>query len=337
MDQITTLSQFLSIGGSQFHVYEMGRRVQHIDTATFEQIEVLKIPYPSPLQGHAHFALVFWDETQDHFIWFLKLPLDEQGLLSPAPRSQFIKMVIEALGSSPTRTLTESQQDKLANHPFSFKPTTEKLAIFNALVRQQLGQAPSSQYQQAYDYLASNDKMSAWKQVGLQGLADICVRPDEKDHLQLIQDNLSTAPNEIQVALCQCLEHLTIAPALAHSLLNQIINGNNNHSHYLFRALASHPKLSKEAIVHWSQQSKLTADLLITIAARNWAALEDTELQALYLEALSHQDQVFFNQLFIELVAIPSLRPLLLTQLRNPDRSEKFTQAIGGLFKVTKS
>lgn len=337
MDQITTLSQFLSLGGSQFHIYEMGRRVQHIDAATFEQIEALNIPYPSPLQGHAHFAIVFWDETQHYFIWFLKLPLDERGLLSPAPRTQFIKMVMEALGSSPTQALTEAQQDKLANHPFSFKPATEKLAVFNALVRQKLNQTPSSQYQSVYDYLASNDKNHSWEHIGLQGLADICVRVNEKDHLKFIQTNLVTAPKEIQIALCQCLEHLNIPAPLAQLLFNQIMAQENDHIGYLFRALASHPNLSQKVILHWHTQNMLTADLLIAIAARNWTTLENTQLQALYLEALSHQEQSFFNQLFIELVAIPTLRPKLLAQLRNPERSEKLTQAIGGLFKATTS
>lgn len=337
MDKITTLSQFLSLGGSQFQVYEMGRRVQHIDTETFEQIEALTIPYPSPLQGHAQFALVFWDETQDHFIWFLKLPLDEQGLLSPAPRTQFIKMIIDALGNSPTQTLTQAQQDKLANHPFSFKPSSEKLAIFNALVRKALNQSPSQQYQTAYDYLANKHQKSQWEKVGLQGIADICVRMNDNPHLQLIQNGLSQSPIEVQVAICQCLEHLTFDVSLAHLLLNQIINEKADHNIYRFRALASYPDLAKEAIMHWNKQNQLTPELLITIAARNWTTLQDTQLQTLYLDALAKNEQAFFNQLFIELVAIPVLRPLLLAQLRNPDRSAQLTQAIGGLFKATKS
>ncbi|WP_298775535.1 DUF3549 family protein [uncultured Shewanella sp.] len=336
MDKITTLSQFLSLGGSQFHVYEMGRRVQHIDANTFEKIEALNLPYPSPLQGHAQFALVFWDETQAHFIWFLKLPLDEQGLLSPAPRTQFIKMIIEALGNSPTQTLTEAQQEKLANHPFSFKPSPEKLAIFNALVRQQLHQPPSKQYQNAYDYLAEKKQHSQWENVGLQGIADICVRNKNKAHLQLLQHGLSQSPSEVQVAICQCLEHLTFDASLANLLLNQIINKENDHNIYRFRALASYPDLAKEAIMHWHQKNQLTPELLITIAARNWTTLQDPQLQILYLDALAEHEQALFNQLFIELVAIPTLRPLLLAQLRNPKRSIQLTQAIGGLFKATK-
>ena len=121
-------------------------------------------------------------------------------------------------------------------------------------------------------------------------------------------------------------------------MLKKVFNeGESNHNQsYAFRALASHPDMSKEAILYWQNHDQLTPDRLITIAARNWTVLEDEQLQALYLEALSYHDQAFFNQLFIELVAIPTLRPLLLAQLRNPNRSQQLTQAIGGLFKATK-
>ena len=94
MTEITTLSQFLSTANTQFQVYDLGRRVQNIDMMAFHQIESLATPYPYPIQGHAHFAIVFWQAEQQPYIWFIKLPLDEQGLLSPAPRQQFIKMIL---------------------------------------------------------------------------------------------------------------------------------------------------------------------------------------------------------------------------------------------------
>ncbi len=60
MDSITTLSELLSAANTQYQVYDLGRRVQHIDPMAFHQIEGLQSPYPFPIQGHAQFALVFW-------------------------------------------------------------------------------------------------------------------------------------------------------------------------------------------------------------------------------------------------------------------------------------
>ncbi|MCH1928855.1 DUF3549 family protein [Shewanella sp. A25] len=334
MTEITTLSQFLTTAKTQFQVYELGRRVLHIDMLAFHQIESLVTPYPYPIQGHAQFAIVFWNESQQHFIWFLKLQLDEQGLLSPAPRSQFIEMVLNALGQDPTQPLSEEQQDRLANNPFSFKPSQEKLAVFNALVRKQLGQTASSQYEFAMQYLSGQIDASHWQHVGLQGIADVCVRVNELDHEQHIMTCLESGAIEVQIALCQSLEHLHISTSLADKLFEKMQQVDNEYRAYFLRALASNTELSQQALSWLQQNALLDATALISIAGRNWTVLKQELCRSIYLEALALQPQAFFNQVFADIVAIPSLRNQLLGELRNPNRSAQLSQAIGGLFKA---
>lgn len=335
MTEITTLSQFLTTAKTQFQVYELGRRVQHIDMLAFHQIESLVTPYPYPIQGHAQFAIVFWNESQQHFIWFLKLPLDEQGLLSPAPRSQFIEMVLTALGQDPTQPLTDEQQDRLANNPFSFKPSQEKLAVFNALVRKQLGLSASIQYEFAVQYLSGQIAASEWQHIGLQGLSDVCVRLGELDHEQQLLASFDNSAIEVQIALCQCLEHLHLTEALANKLYDKFVAAPPGYQAYYLRALASHTELSQQALAHLQQTERLEANELISIAGRNWTVLKQELSRSIYLEALARQPQAFFNQIFADIVAIPSLRNHLLGELRNPNRSVQLSQAIGGLFKAT--
>ncbi|MFB2641566.1 DUF3549 family protein [Shewanella bicestrii] len=335
MTEITTLSQFLTTAKTQFQVYELGRRVQHIDMLAFHQIESLVTPYPYPIQGHAQFAIVFWNESQQHFIWFLKLPLDEQGLLSPAPRSQFIEMVLTALGQDPTQPLTDEQQDRLANNPFSFKPSQEKLAVFNALVRKQLGLSASIQYEFAVQYLSGQIAASKWQHIGLQGLSDVCVRLGELDHEQQLLASFDNSAIEVQIALCQCLEHLHLTEALANKLYAKFVAAPPEYQAYYLRALASHTELSQQALAHLQQTERLEANELISIAGRNWTVLKQELSRSIYLEALARQPQAFFNQIFADIVAIPSLRNHLLGELRNPNRSVQLSQAIGGLFKAT--
>ena len=335
MTEITTLSQFLTTAKTQFQVYELGRRVQHIDMLAFHQIESLVTPYPYPIQGHAQFAIVFWNESQQHFIWFLKLPLDEQGLLSPAPRSQFIEMVLTALGQDPTQPLTDEQQDRLANNPFSFKPSQEKLAVFNALVRKQLGLSASIQYEFAVQYLSGHIATSEWQHIGLQGLSDVCVRLGELDHEQQLLASFDNSAIEVQIALCQCLEHLHLTEGLANKLYAKFVAAPPEYQAYYLRALASHTELSQQALAHLQQTERLEANELISIAGRNWTVLKQELSRSIYLEALARQPQAFFNQIFADIVAIPSLRNHLLGELRNPNRSVQLSQAIGGLFKAT--
>lgn len=335
MTEITTLSQFLTTANTQFQVYDLGRRVQHIDMVAFHQIESLATPYPYPIQGHAHFAIVFWDASQQHFIWFLKLALDEQGLLSPAPRAQFIDMILSALGQDPTQALSDEQQERLANHPFSFKPSQEKLAVFNALVRKQLGQAASTQYALAQRYLAEQQDAAQWQQLGMQGLADMCVRYNEQDNETALIQSFDFAAIEVQIALCQCLEHLILTEALAARIFTQFMQASNEHKAYYLRALASHAHYSQQAIALLDADDLLDVNTLISIAGRNWTALKQAQHRSIFLEALARQPQHFFNQVFADIVAIPSLRQPLLGELRNPDRSPQLSLAIGGLFKAT--
>jgi hypothetical protein len=335
MTEITTLSQFLTTANTQFQIYDLGRRVQHIDMLAFQQIDSLLAPYPYPIQGHAQFAIVFWQQEQLPYIWFVKLPLDEQGLLSPAPRTQFIKMILEALGRNPTQALTDVQQEQLASHPFSFKPNQHKLALFNALVRLQLGQPASGQYEFAAQYLSGQAAQNTWPLLGLQGLADICVRAHQFNHLDDIINTLDNAPIEVQAVLCQCLEHINIDKRLAEYLFNQLEQAEDHIKVMYLAALASDVQYSTTAINQLNEQQHLDDNTLITIAARNWLALKDDATRKHYLEALAKQPQHFFNQVFADIVAIPSLRSGLLADLRHPDRSVQLATAIGGLFRAT--
>ena len=338
MSNITTLDQFLSEAKAQFHIYDLGRRVQLIDKSTFKKIEQLNQPYPYPIQGHGQFAVVFWTDSAQPFIWFLKLPLDEQGFLSPSATSQFMTMIIEALGQNITKELVEKEQQKLANHAFSFKPTEEKLAVFNALVRKALNAKLSKQYQYAADYLQGNINKDDWQGMGLQGIADICVKLDDSQHLAMINYALSLNIKDLSIALCQCLELIEIPDTLGATLFNlfKTCDQENTKSYY-FRALASQPKYTIKTIEIINSVNAFTPNILIIIAARNWIALTDANTLKTYFEALAKQSPQMFNQVFADLVAIPLLRQQLLCFIRQPERSVQLSDAIGGLFRAIKS
>lgn len=337
MAEITSISQFLSTAKTQFQVYDLGRRVQHIDAMAFAQIEALQAPYPYPIQGQAKMALVFWDASEQHFVWFISLPLDERGLLSPAPRSQFIQMILEALGQDLTRTLSEEEQQKMANHPFSFKPTQEKLAVFNALVRRHLGRPASSQYEFAAQYLVGQLPAESWPNVGFQGLADICVRLGSLDHEAMVVRALKEAPVEVQIALCQCLEHVLIPDQVTSVLLEGLTQHIDARLIFFLRALGSQPNAAIRAVSELAQKQLLTEEVLVCIAGRNWLALRDDACRKTFLEALALAPQDFFNQVFADIVAIPALRTSMLMAIRDPNRSDALSRAIGGLFEATKS
>lgn len=88
MEQISTITEFLETSGARLRFFDMGRRVDKISRDRFLQFEKTAIPYPFPLQQQAWFALLFQDKSSqlEPLIWFLRMPLDEQGKLLQAAR-----------------------------------------------------------------------------------------------------------------------------------------------------------------------------------------------------------------------------------------------------------
>ncbi|KFZ37194.1 hypothetical protein HR45_12340 [Shewanella mangrovi] len=335
MSTINTLGELLNAANSEYLVFDLGRRVQPIATSVFQAFENLQLAYPYPIQGHAQFAIVFGENKQQPFIWFLKFPLDERGLLNPAARSQFLQMLSDAMGDDITRPLTEEEQQRMANHPFNVRPSQEKLAIFNAQLRRQLKQPASAQYEFACQYLSGKTDAQLWQSVGLQGLADICARAEDFEHAQLLSNALSSKIVEIQTASCQLLEHVTLPTSVMQTVETLFSHAEAKQRSYLLRAVASSPDCCNTLLRQMAaSHEKLEQTQLIAVAARCWNSLKQDDVRKFYLESLALQPQSFFNQIFADIVAIPDIRHPLLSELRNPDRSERLSQAIGGLFKA---
>ncbi|MCV5745017.1 DUF3549 family protein, partial [Escherichia coli] len=87
----------------------------------------------------------YWNEQKQPWIWFLKFELDERGLLKQSDIGNFIKYVVEAMGTRLSEEMSEEQQQKLSNNPYTFKPSEDKMAVFHSQVRANLD-LPTSQY-----------------------------------------------------------------------------------------------------------------------------------------------------------------------------------------------
>ena len=97
-DPISSISALLSLSDSQYRIYDIGRKVDKISKAQFEKIEAAQLPYPYPSQGHALLAIAFWQkQSTSPYLWFVKLPLDERGLLNQGARNHFIAIIIERI------------------------------------------------------------------------------------------------------------------------------------------------------------------------------------------------------------------------------------------------
>ena len=344
---MNTLTDFLEQSQCQYRIYDLGRKVTKIGHSEFKKITHCEQPYPYPIQQHAFIAVTFWQikkQPQDHFIWFLKMPLDEQGLMKITAQTSFIKMVIAAMGNDLTTDISKEQQDNLASNPFIFKPNTEKLAIFNAKLNAAFIRPPSIFYPEAHAYFSGQREWADWQTIGLQGIADLCTRLDHDNNQTHLLTALPLLPQQPLQSLAVCLEHQTeigseLASAIAKQATIELQADRQDNAILLLRALASAPSIGITKTVLMQQfNSPLIYNeyWYVSIAGRLWTLLEDETLLNRFLESLANHQLPLFPQLFSDLVAIPLLRDKLLKQLRLTARSPALSEAIGRLFSAVK-
>ena len=337
---ISTLGDLLNTAGTQWRVYDMGRKIKKIDKPLFNQLENGQVPYPYPLAGHALIAIQFWDNqaTVDPYVWFLKLPLDEQSKLVLASRDHFANMVLEALGTE----LTGDQADgKLDNNPYVFTPNANKLAAFNALLKTELKRPASQYYEFTEQFFVGNLPGDAWQSIAVQGLADFAFRLDHGNNNANLTKAWVGLPQEVQQPLSAMLEHVEINTQLAELFFSQceqaIAQNNLNLLINNMRALSGGKAHGlKSQLVELVLTSNLGSqpDVLLTLAGRYWGCFEKQEALFKLLDSAAKNDQIpeLFPSIFADLVAIPSLRPHVLGILRAENRSDTLSRAIGRLF-----
>ena len=345
MDTIDTISDLLALSNCQYRIYDIGRKIDKLSKEQFQKIEANQMPYPFPSQGHAFFAIAFWQkQSPTPYLWFVKLPLDERGLINQGARNHFIAIIVEALGSDLSVNPNEKQEELLKANPYNFTPAQYKLAALNSLLKVELKQPASIYFEHCQQYFLGQLGWQAWQEVGVQGIADFTARLTEENQQALVSA-LPHLPNEVLNPLCCGLENQTLSASLIEALINhyktQQATGNSAILASLLRALASsitHPYCIE--FIEELLAEPLSDELLITLAGRCWLALTDEKRLLTYLESLvsalennnpAEQLQLF-SAIFKDLVAIPTIRPILFQCMRAPQRSNNLAKAIGALF-----
>ena len=341
MTTISSISEFLTLSNCQFRIYDLGRKTEKLSKELFNKVEENQLPYPTPSQGHAHLAIAFWQrQSEQPYLWFIKLPLDERGLLNQGARNHFIAIITEALGSDLSVDPTEKQEELLKSNPYLFTPSQYKLAMLNSLLSVELKVEPSRYYASFIHYL--NKKVwSNWQNVGVQGITDYVARID-KNNVEQLSCAFIHLPFEVLSPLCGALENIKLPLPLINAILEFLATNKPESSslttetfQMLLRSLASSVKHSfvDKYFEELLGSNELTDETLIVISGRCWQTI-NTECRAMkFLELLAQKNNPqLFAAIFKDLVAIPAVRPLIFKCMRDSTRSEKLSIAIGQLF-----
>ena len=340
MSAISTISELLTLSDSQYRIYDIGRKIDKLSKDQFQKIELNQQAYPFPSQGHAFLAVAFWQKSSVlPFLWFIKIPLDERGLLNQGARNHFIAIIVEALGSDLSVDPTEQQEALLKNNPYHFTPAQYKLAALNSMISHDLKQPASSYYPHCLAYFSGEEQWSNWQNIGVQGISDFAVRVKDKKFQQILIKALPLLPIEVLAPLCCALENITLSVEVIQCLLKllklAIENKDTDSQLLLLRALASsceHPDVIEFLNEHLLNNACST-ELLIALSGRCWLLFQNPQRMMKYLEILiSKEDSEIFTAIFRDLVAIPLIRPILFQCMRAPERSTALAKAIGQLF-----
>jgi hypothetical protein len=317
----------------------MGRRVVEIPSDELLAIERQQQAYPQPFLRSAWLGVVFYyddesstaEATDNHQIWFLKFPLDEQGLLNQVARDDFLRRMIERLAAQ----MTQQDSDRTApdmpeDNPHGFTPREDRMASFHAKIAKKLGQAPSQFYAHAADYFTGDTGFEQWNFVGLQGIADVAARLDENDNLATLIKAIPHLPITPFAALCSCLENEVIdadlsavlSSRLEHALQEGDADARANITAAAIRGL-SHGR-DQDALIKaihstLDSDSGHNVEVLATIAGRAWQSLAQNDIRRAFLHNLAHCDagQRAFNHIMADLMFMPGLRKPLLDELRS--------------------
>ncbi|HAS6681971.1 TPA: DUF3549 family protein [Vibrio parahaemolyticus] len=344
MENIQTLTQLLKNSHCEYQIFDLGRRIKTIDSQLFADVEKGLCPYPYPMQRKAHLAIAYWNEQKQPWIWFLKFELDERGLLKQSDIGNFIKYVVEAMGTRLSEEMSEEQQQKLSNNPYTFKPSEDKMAVFHSQVRANLDLPNSQYYEHTQHYFTGGLGWENWQTVGLQGITDIAARLGKEQNAVTLRKALNHLPNEPLYALLGALEHVDLQERLAQRIAEKAQQEIHCTEPDLFllsaltRALAGAPtEVSLPVLEAILQSPRLShQEVLIGIAGRAWHLLSDAKIAEQFLLRLAQTgNQTLFNQLFADLVMLPELRMVLLPLLHSSP-SEELATALIKLQQVTK-
>ncbi|MBD3610081.1 MAG: DUF3549 family protein [Gammaproteobacteria bacterium] len=348
--QITSLVEFFEQTGIKFRIFDMGRRVSSISKQQFFAFEQGKQPYPMPLQLQAWIGILGWpgEDTSKHFIWFLKMPLDESGNINYAARDDLLHRLVQIAEAGLQGDSGPDAQQSMEDNPYGFKPNDDRMAVFHAKALKSLAQPASQFYRHTQRYFSGQEGWDQWSSVGMQGIADMVVRLEEEQNATIISKAIPQLPLPPLEALAKCLENEAIPTSISEALVQRVETELKQQEPELavvslcIRAMSCAPAtgLRQQLLEKILQTPMATSvDLLVSIAGRAWEDLKQAHIRLLFLEALANNPagQEVFNKLMADLFFIPGMREELMQTLREPERSDTLAQAIGQFFAAIRS
>ncbi len=346
MANIRTIGEFLRKSGMKYRVFSLGRRVTQLSPETFVTFERATAPCPQPFQKRAFLGLVFWrpGNEAERQVWFLKFPLDEQGILIQSARDDFLNILSTNIANSVlVGEEGEPTESTLKGNPYAFAPRNDKKIAFHALAKKNLKLPPSEYYVDALAYFTGDTNPEEWQHLELDGVADLAVRLSTTDKSLDLVSALPKIPDKPFGVLSAFWEHaspdVSIVEVLERRVAVEVEEKQANIERIIgcLRASSNSPAqgLVKQMVdnVLGSPCGRET-EVLAIIAGRCWLVLQqpDTCLNFVEQLAINTTGQSVFNHIISDLIYLPGMREPMMKALRSPEVSSNLARAARLMF-----
>jgi hypothetical protein len=328
-----SISGFLDVTGANYQLFDLGTHVKQISQNTLALLDNGS-KYPYPHLSFAWLAIFIWDKdyTEQNSLWFLKLPLDEQGCLVPAVHSDLVRRLYTALQTSDT----SERKRLLTDHPYQFQPDTSKMAALHAKATQLLSLPASRYFEPAAEYYLLKNPHIDWQTLGIQGLADLSERC-LKTHAKEFHEALIHSSDEPFIALANQLQHVKTDKEITEAL---IISANKRNTAPTIQAVlraasqTSEPEMIAAFILELSQAGKLDLETLLIIFTNYPALFTEIEFCCqLTTELCIHTDEAGFKKVMTNLAMQEGLNGIVMKMFSSRTLNETLANALSQLIQ----
>ncbi|MFC3093138.1 DUF3549 family protein [Alteromonas sediminis] len=325
-NSIDSICEFLLHAGTDFRIYDVGRGIQPIPSQTFLQLENGEFPTPSPRQQQGWYALVFWQaahavnlNASRQYIWFLRLPVDEQSKIVNAARTHFLRTIVDALQQDP------SMEKGLPDNPYIFTPAETLRAQLTAKVKADLNQLSQQDSIKTFAYINAPGTVD-WRNISMQEVhyAVYQLTDNSKVFKNLEQNWSQLAPAFLNVLLC-ALENIPLPDETEQFFIQQIKQSQNAEMQTRLLLALHNPNTSINVsallALLLSDPRSSTLSLLSVIAGRYGTSLSPALLSLFFqrcheLDESENADGEIIKGFYEDLVRLPAIRPHVLQLIR---------------------
>lgn len=330
-----SLAGFLDMTQARYRLFDLSTHLRKLPGQTLHALDSGE-PYPHPHLGYGWLVIFLWNETltEQNSLWFLKLPLDEQGILPAAVHSDLVNRLYQALQTPDA----EERQRLLTDHPYQFSPDPEKMAALHAQATLTLGLPPSDYLTPVRAFYLDGTPDNDWTGLGLQGIADLVMRADSAE-LNALCSHLTELETKPRTALLKQLEHQNLPTASVEALVKLAESASADDDALRVEALRAGAnsaafRLFEPLIQQELGNQRASLEFVLTVLTRYSSLLEDLSLTVQALDRLAKlADADGFARVITNLAMQPGMNGIIPKVLGRTDLTEALGHALGRLIQ----